>query len=349
MIFNQEVEAWYLENFRDLPWRRTKDPYLIWLSEVILQQTRVNQGLPYYHKFAETFPSIQDLASASEDEVLKLWQGLGYYSRARNLHTAAKEIVAKYNGVLPKDKNKLLGITGIGPYTAAAVSSFAFNEPNPVIDGNVQRVISRYFGISEPIDRKKGQDKLSNALEAVFDYQNPALFNQAIMELGSQVCLPKAAKCQECPVMESCFGYQNNQVYNFPVKSKGAKSKEIKMSYFFIRMGNKTFIEQRKSGFWTNLYQFPLIEGKNSINELISLLSEQLEFEEGIELNHSYHTTHVLSHRKLNVDFYTIDVQTRPKLLNSAIFEIDFIRLRDQYPVPVLIENYLKKILDNGK
>ena len=202
---------------RNLPWRDTLDPYKIWLSEIMLQQTRVKQGTPYYLKFVSNYTTIDDLANATEQEVLTLWQGLGYYSRARNMHSTAKYISDELSGVFPSTYNEILKLKGVGPYTAAAISSFAFNLPHPVVDGNVQRVVSRLFKIVEPINTGSGSKQIEKVVNSIFDKNNPADFNQAIMELGSQICKPKKPDCLACPLQEKCLSYSANVVHELPI------------------------------------------------------------------------------------------------------------------------------------
>lgn len=220
MIITSVLIKWYHKNKRHLPWRDTQNPYLIWISEVILQQTRVIQGLDYYLRFIRKLPDIQSLATVSEDEVLKLWQGLGYYTRARNLHAAAKNIVHYFNGKFPDNYTDILKLKGIGKYTAAAVASFAFNEPVPVVDGNVCRVLSRLYAINYPADSAEGQKLIYSLAEKIIDKKNPGIFNQAIMEFGALQCVPQNPDCSKCPLNKKCLAYIYNNVSLFPVKKK---------------------------------------------------------------------------------------------------------------------------------
>jgi A/G-specific adenine glycosylase len=227
--FQESLISWYLKNKRDLPWRHTKDPYRIWLSEVILQQTRVNQGTKYYLKFIEAFPTVEDLSNASEKKVLALWQGLGYYSRARNLHAAAKDIVQNYNKEFPSNYASLIHLKGVGPYTAAAIASFSFNEAKAVLDGNVFRVLSRIYDIDTPINTPKGLREFEEASRALLNLSDPATHNQAIMEFGALVCTPKAPKCHSCPFTLECNAYKNETVLQRPVK---IRKKKVRSRYF---------------------------------------------------------------------------------------------------------------------
>src|SRR6056300_1490745 len=226
MIFSNKLILWYLQNKRDLPWRKTKNPYHVWLSEIILQQTRVAQGLDYYLKFIDAFPTVNHLANADESTVLKLWQGLGYYSRARNLHFSAKYIVKELTGEFPKTYKEIVKLKGVGDYTASAIASMCFNEPTAVVDGNVYRVLSRYFGIDTPINSSKGVKEFKAMAQELIDRNNPAIFNQAIMEFGATQCKPKNPDCGNCPFQNSCVAFGYNHIDALPVKNKSARAKK---------------------------------------------------------------------------------------------------------------------------
>ena len=230
MIFSKTLIRWYSKNKRILPWRETKNPYYIWLSEIILQQTQVKQGLPYYESFVTSYPTVFDLANAEESDVLKLWQGLGYYSRARNLHASAKHIAYDLNGVFPDTYKDLLKLRGVGDYTASAIASICFNEATAVVDGNVYRALSRYFGIDTPINSSKGQKEFKALAQELIDIKKPADFNQAIMEFGAIQCKPKNPECSACSFRNSCVAFGNNRVSDLPVKIKSAKAKKEKNS-----------------------------------------------------------------------------------------------------------------------
>jgi len=261
MCIATEIIPWYLANKRDLPWRNTQDPYKIWISEIILQQTRVEQGISYYHKLTTAFPTIKHLAQADEEIVLKNWQGLGYYSRARNLHFAAKQIVNDFNNKFPNNYNDIISLKGVGEYTAAAIASFAFQLPYAVLDGNVFRLLSRLMGIDTPINSTKAKKEFSELAQSLMNTKHPDLYNQAIMEFGSQVCKPKKPKCNECPLQSSCFAFSKNKIQLLPVKPKKNKQKVMYFNYFYFRYQDKTFIQKRsENDIWKNLYQFPLIE-----------------------------------------------------------------------------------------
>ncbi len=271
MKFSQLLISWYNNNGRDLPWRRTNDLYHIWVSEIILQQTRVNQGMQYYHRFLERFPDIKSLALADETEVLKIWQGLGYYSRARNMHTAAKQVINDYDGVFPSDYNTLIKIKGIGSYTAAALLSIGYNLPYPVIDGNVKRIMSRFFAIEIPINTAKAENLIVEKIKMVFDYKNPALFNQAIMDFGALHCKPGQPDCATCIFNKNCIAFNTGQVLHFPKTQK--KQKLTKRHFYYIvathyHLNQRcTFLVKRNGkDIWKNLFEFPLIEMKELID-----------------------------------------------------------------------------------
>lgn len=335
---------WYQENKRELPWRNTTDPYKIWLSEIILQQTRVQQGLPYYEKFTNQFPTINDLADASEQDVLLLWQGLGYYSRARNMHYTAKIIVDKYNGNFPENHNEILTLKGVGEYTAAAIASFAFDKPFPVLDGNVFRFISRLFGIEKPIDTSTGKKEITKALDLIFNSQKPALFNQAIMEFGATHCTPKKPKCDTCIFNMQCEALGSKKVMSIPVKKGKTKILKVNHTYMCFIHDNKTYIEKRTAGIWKNLYQFPLIEEDIKPDGITKIVNRYLKTPSKFEISDVFDSTHILSHRKIQASFYTIHLDTSPIFLKNNIFEIPLADLTTRYPVSILTQNYLKRL-----
>lgn len=265
--FSAEIIKWYQENKRDLPWRHTRDPYVIWLSEVILQQTRVDQGRPYFERFVEQFPTVEDFAHASEDEILRLWQGLGYYSRARNMHLAAKMVVKDFQGQFPKDYRTLLQLKGIGEYTASAIASFAADEARAVLDGNVFRVLSRYFGIATPINSSAGKKEFQSLAQEVLDENHPALHNQAIMEFGALHCTPKKPVCSSCPLRFSCVALATDVVSELPVKLKPKPARIRIFHYLLIRQGDQILMNKRGPGdIWQNLYELPLIEDTTALH-----------------------------------------------------------------------------------
>ncbi len=339
MDFSKLLIHWYLQNKRDLPWRKTVNPYYIWLSEIILQQTRVNQGLAYYEKFVETFPTINDLANASEEKVLKLWQGLGYYSRARNLHFSAQYIINELNGKFPNTYKDLLKLKGVGDYTASAIASICFNEPCAVVDGNVFRVLARYFGINIPINSTEGIKTFKKLAIELLDVKNPATFNQAIMEFGAIQCKPKNPECTICPLQNSCKAFADKTIEILPFKDKKVSIKNRFFNYLVvISPNNEIILNKRKGkGIWKNLYEFPLIETGQEINVLE--LVEMDEFHQiiteksDISLFNKKAITHKLTHQHLSVKFWIIN--TEKKIENSISIE-NF----KKYPVPILIQNF---------
>ena len=268
-IFTSKLLAWYAQHKRDLPWRTTKDPYTVWLSEVILQQTRVAQGLPYYERFVDHFPNVKALANASEDEVLKLWQGLGYYSRARNLHKAAKEVTRLHHGILPNTYKGLISLPGIGPYTASAIASICFNETTAVVDGNVYRVLSRYFDEKTPINQPEGVRLFQELAQSLIDQNNPGAYNQAIMEFGALQCTPKQPLCTSCPLRNNCQSKANNTIAQRPqkIKSKAAKNRFFHYLIPFDSQQNTLLNKREGKDIWYGLYEFPLLEADCILTE----------------------------------------------------------------------------------
>lgn len=259
--FREKLLRWYDENPRPLPWKSDKDPYKIWLSEIILQQTQVSQGLPYYLHFIEAYPTVRDLADASTDEVMKSWEGLGYYSRVRNLHAAAKFIANERDGVFPDDYTGLLELKGVGPYTAAAIASFAYDLPHAVIDGNVYRVLSRYFGVYEAVDTTIGKKIITQLADQLISRDIPAAYNQAIMNFGALVCKPKAPVCHTCPLSNRCRAKADGSTDLLPIKSKRLIRKQRYFHYLIIIDGDNTYVEKRGvDDIWKSLYQFPILE-----------------------------------------------------------------------------------------
>ena len=311
------LSTWFLQNKRDLPWRHTKDPYFIWLSEVILQQTQVVQGLSYYLNFCETYPKIQDLANASEDDVLKLWQGLGYYSRARNLHKTAKIITENYNGKFPNTFEEIRALPGIGDYTASAIASFAFDLCYPVLDGNVSRVISRMFGVTMPIDTSLGKTELMKILNKNIDKKDPAEFNQAIMEFGSICCKPRQPLCSDCPFQKNCYAFRHDVIETLPIKKNKTVVKPRRLDYLVCIENDYIWVKKRvERDIWQGLYDFP--ECSNEYKNLQFLYS----FE------------HLLSHQKLSISFWKIE--KLPQKLKSTAQKIPILQFFDlAMPKPI--------------
>ncbi len=268
--FSYIIVKWYASHHRELPWRGISDPYRIWVSEIILQQTRIAQGRDYYLRFINRFPSVQTLANASEDEVLLLWQGLGYYSRARNMHKAAKKIVAEWGGVFPNSYDGIRSLNGVGDYTAAAIASFAFHLPHAVLDGNVFRVLSRFFAIDIPIDTATGKKHFQNLAQELLDEKHPEMFNQGLMDLGATICLPSSPNCADCPLADGCLALAQNKTTDFPVKAKKTQSRKRYLVYLAATDGKDTFLHKRGQGdIWTGLYEFPLVELDEPFDENI--------------------------------------------------------------------------------
>ena len=260
-FFTQALMPRHATHHRPLPWKGEKNPYLIWLSEIILQQTRVEQGLPYFKKFKEKYPIVTALAGAPEDEVMKMWEGLGYYSRARHLHAAAKYIAGELGGIFPKTYDGIRALKGVGDYTAAAIASFAYDLPHAVVDGNVYRVLSRYFGMEEPVDTTAGKKLFARLAQALLDESQPGRYNQAIMDFGASQCTPASPECGACPLRERCLAFEKGMVNSLPVKSKKLERKTRFFNYLVIRQAGSVFIKKRKEkDIWRNLYDFPLLE-----------------------------------------------------------------------------------------
>lgn len=339
---------WYEINKRELPWRDINDPYKIWISEIILQQTRVNQGISYYFRFIERFPTIKELAKSAEDEVLKYWQGLGYYSRARNLHKAAKQIISNFGGKFPTQHSDILSLAGIGEYTAAAISSFAYNDFYAVVDGNVFRFLSRFFGIETPIDTTTGKKEFSNLAAEILSTINPGIHNQAIMEFGALQCVPNSPDCTICPLCNSCSAFQTNSITTLPVKSKKTKTKNRYFNYLFINYKNDTFIQKRTAkDIWQNLYEFPLIETEHLLtdSELIEHDSFKSLFE-GIHkieiLKRTNPMKHVLSHRVIYAQFQIIAIDEMSNNLENLI-KVPLNSI-DKYATSRLMELFLENL-----
>lgn len=342
--FSAQLEQWYHRFGRDLPWRGTSDPYLIMLSEFILQQTQICQGMDYYLRFAERFPTAESLAKASEEEVMRLWQGLGYYSRARHLHAAAKQIADA--GTFRRDYSFVRALPGVGDYTAAAIMSFAFGEAYAVLDGNVQRVLARHFGITEPVDTTQGKKLLRALADEMLDRQHPALYNQAIMDFGACWCKPSAPLCDTCPLADTCQALSMHQVNMLPVKSKRTAVRDRYLTYIYTRTKDgQTLLRRRGSGdIWQGLFEFPVIESVNKltnqqVDEFIhsSLLKANIKAK--VELVAS-DVRHQLTHQRLHADFYLL---TLPSAVESEegtwVEESDL----DRYALPRLLEKLLEK------
>lgn len=343
MIFSNSLIQWYLQNKRDLPWRNTTNPYAIWLSEIMLQQTRVAQGTPYFLSFMDAFPTVFDLAKADEEQVLKLWQGLGYYSRARNLHKTAQYVAFDLGGVFPATYSELLKLKGVGEYTAAAIASFSYQEPVPVVDGNVFRVLSRYFDIETDIALASAKKEFAALAFELMPKDMPATFNQAIMEFGALQCVPKSPDCSICVFNESCAALQKKKVDQLPVKSKKVKVRNRYFNYLVVSDEEEnTIIQKRTSkGIWHNLYEFPLIETeKEEEFDCIAGLLKKSDFGShtiiGMMEDNQKSIIHKLSHQHLHIKFWKIHI--KGKVENG----IDKKHLKT-FPFPIVIHNFIEK------
>ncbi len=313
---------WYEVNARNLPWRNTKDPYLIWLSEVLLQQTRVDQGLPYFEKFVAAYPTVQHLAAAKEEEVLKLWEGLGYYSRARNMLNAAKYIVHSLGAVFPASSEELFRLKGVGPYTAAAIASFAFNEVIPVLDGNVIRVSSRLIACSDDVTKGNTQAALKAFLNAQIPVEAPALFNQAMMELGALVCKPGKPDCTICPVSDFCLARERGIAANLPIKATKPQPVSRYFHYFHLHTPSHTWLKRRLAGdIWQGLYEFPMLETDAHAFESWQPPETILRLDSQTQVTLAFEAKHRLTHQIIHARFWKIYVKPEQIFPEAGIFE----------------------------
>ena len=346
MKISRLLLEWYARNGRELPWRETKDPYKIWISEIILQQTRIAQGMDYYFRFLEKFPDIESLAAANEKEVMKAWEGLGYYSRARNLHETAKNVVENNNGVFPDNYKDILNLKGIGPYTAGAISSICFNLPEMAVDGNVKRVAARFFGLDNNI-KNSGSDKfIKDSLKEIFDKKNPGSFNQAIMDLGSMICTPTRPACEECPLSSQCVALKTDRISELPVSYSKTKIRNRYLNYFIISSKNELLIRKRETNdIWKSLYEFVLIEtpGPHHEKELIPLIEKQFEASQNFIVTLiSPGIKHILSHQRIFTRFIHIETEIFPQKLLKGGYEICKKEELGDFPFPRLLEKYLQ-------
>jgi A/G-specific adenine glycosylase len=343
MNFSNVLIKWYLQNKRDLPWRNTTNPYPIWLSEIMLQQTRVAQGIPYFLSFTTAFPTVFDLAAAHEEEVLKLWQGLGYYSRARNLHKTAQYIASDLDGIFPDNYSDLLKLKGVGEYTAAAIASFSYNEVVPVVDGNVFRVLSRYFDIETDIAQASAKKEFTALAFELMPKDNPATFNQAIMEFGALQCVPKSPNCGICVFNESCAALQKKKVDQLPVKSKKLKVRNRYFNYLVVADEKENTIIQKRTakGIWHNLYEFPLIESDKE--EDFDFITNQIQsdyFQDNTIISiledNDKSIIHKLSHQHLHIKFWKVNVNgSIENGINNTVLRT--------FPFPIVIHNFIEK------
>ncbi|MEL7122961.1 MAG: A/G-specific adenine glycosylase [Bacteroidota bacterium] len=343
--FQAKLLEWYLAHPRPLPWKETKNAYYIWLSEIILQQTRVAQGTPYYYSFVETFPTIQDLASAPEDLIMKKWEGLGYYSRARNLHTTAKYIVENHGGIFPNTYKEILNLKGVGPYTAAAIASFAFDLPYAVVDGNVYRILSRIFGLHAPIDQTQGKKAFTNLAQKLLPKEQAADFNQAIMNFGATQCTPKSPDCSKCPFVDNCIAHNGDLIDVLPVKSKKIKKRTRYFHYLIINNESKVYIRKRvNKDIWKHLFEFPLIESdelERNYKKLLASSTLQQLFKipkELISVSKTYQ--HILTHQKIHAIFFELTIKDT---INTDDFDWIVIERKklNNFAFPKLIDCYL--------
>ena len=341
--FSDTILEWYSQHKRKLPWRSTTDPYKIWLSEVILQQTRVAQGIPYYEKFVDKYPTVEDLASADEEEVLKLWQGLGYYSRARNMLHTAKAVVDEYQGRFPKSYKGLLALKGVGDYTASAIASISFNLPEAVVDGNVYRVLARYFGVDLPIDQSAGKRYFKELALEQLHLENTRDYNQGLMEFGAVQCAPRNPDCYSCPLADSCVALATGRVQQLPVKSRKVEVRKRYFNYLVVldKLNNTRLTRRTTRDIWQQLYEFPLIESEGTIEieELERRGQELLELKDspGFYAANSEAVVHKLSHQHLYTRFW---------IVRTGGLVPDGIPLSEieAYPVPVLIADFIKTL-----
>lgn len=327
MNFSKTILNWYAINGRELPWRQTSNPYAIWLSEVIMQQTRIAQGTAYWERFMKRWPNVHELAKATEDEVLREWQGLGYYSRARNLHKAAQQIVSL--GRFPQTYKELKQLKGIGEYTASAISSISFAEPMAVVDGNVYRVLARYFGIDTPIDSTEGKKVFKAMAQEYLPKEAPAAYNQGMMDFGAIQCTPTSPNCEVCPLIDTCFAANNNKVADLPVKAKKTKQRERHFSFIYIRCNGKTAIRRRGAGdIWQGLWELPTKELLDNAIENASLIKKNVK--------------HILTHQIIFADFYLLETNVPPTL------PADYIWIKEseieRYALPRLIDLLVKSL-----
>lgn len=350
-IFNSLIHHWYSLFKRDLPWRNTRNPYFIWLSEIILQQTRIDQGMAYYMSFTEEFPTISDLASASEDKVLKLWQGLGYYSRARNLHFTARYIAEHYNGQFPDEYRLILSLKGIGEYTTAAIASISFNQEYPAVDGNVYRVLSRFYGIYDPIDTSAGKKTFVKLAAELIKGTDPGMHNQALMEFGALQCTPQKPDCLRCPLQEKCYAFANKKAADLPVKLKKTTQRNRYFNYFEISHGDSLWLKKRVGkDIWKNLFEFPMVETSvaTGFEELMAMLevNQLMDADNSVVEKIEDWKIHLLTHQKINYRFIKVC------LLQEKEMPVELIRVNKKdifnFAVPKLLETYLIRNIENG-
>jgi len=344
--FQTDLLEWYGQNKRDLPWRQDQNPYKVWVSEIMLQQTQVDTVIPYFYRFMEQFPTVYDLASADEQEVLKAWEGLGYYSRARNLQNAVREVVSEYNGKVPDQPKQLGELKGIGPYTRGAILSIAFNQPEPAVDGNVMRVLSRIFNIHDDISVGRTRKSFEEIVREIISEEDPSSFNQALMELGALICTPKSPMCMFCPVMEHCEAYEEGIQEQLPVKAKKAKQKKKPYKSVIIKNEKgEVIIEKRpETGLLANLWQFPMIPGQIKTNEEAE---QWLNKEYGLDITVDKKVgdvRHVFSHIIWEIDVYeAMTYQSVKKIKDQRLRMVSREEI-DKFPFPVSHQKMMQYI-----
>ena len=350
--FQNDLISWFKQEQRDLPWRKDQDPYKIWVSEIMLQQTRVDTVIPYFNRFIEWFPTIEDLAEAEEDKVLKAWEGLGYYSRVRNLQSAVKEVKENYNGKVPDTPDQIAGLKGVGPYTAGAILSIAYGIPEPAVDGNVMRVLSRVLSIWEDIAKSSSRKVFEKAVRELISHEDPSSFNQALMELGALICTPTSPACLLCPVRDHCQAFEEGVQNELPIKTKKNKSRDVQLAAAILLDGNdRILIHKRPStGLLANLWEFPNIELHHPLQNDREQITEQ--FHHSLELNVKLEIIigqleHVFSHLVWNIQVYTGTIGT----LSTESEEWKFVSLEEmkEYAFPVSYQKMLKLYLEQQK
>ncbi|SHF60545.1 A/G-specific adenine glycosylase [Pedobacter caeni] len=343
MSFQTEIVKWYLINKRTLPWRDTTDAYVIWLSEIILQQTRVEQGLPYFNSFLQNYPTVVDFANASETQILKLWQGLGYYSRGRNMLFTARQVMDLHSGIFPVKYEELIQLKGVGEYTAAAISSFSANESRAVLDGNVFRVLSRYFGIGTAINSTEGKKQFNELAQELIEGQEPSLYNQAIMEFGALQCKPKSPDCGSCPVQSGCYAKNKDQVGLLPLKLKKLKKRTRYFNYMVCFDGDNLLVNKRTAGdVWQELYDFPLIETEGPYLEDHEQFLKRLKYSFGANcvIRPLTLQKHLLTHQTIYVQFFALDNYIINFNMNAEIKWVSLTEF-EELPQPKVITNFM--------
>ncbi|WP_291856987.1 A/G-specific adenine glycosylase [Marinilabilia sp.] len=347
--FPEQIREWYFQHGRKLPWRETKDPYKIWISEIILQQTRVDQGMEYFHRFIKAFPNVKSLAKASETKLMQLWQGLGYYSRARNLQYAAQTIVNEHNATIPQTYKKIKTLKGIGPYTAAAIASFAYNLPHAVVDGNVYRVLSRIYAKDIPIDSSEGEKFFSSLANELLDKKDPATHNQAIMDLGALVCKPAKPLCGHCPVNLLCAAFATGTQQNYPVKGKRI-TRKIRHLNFLVFIRNEQIVIEKRSGndIWKGLFQFPVFESTEPFTTALIKTHLKTKTQLSVEVTKLLEKKHLLTHQELHAVFFRVEFTSAKDFrewFNTTSYETIALNRLNKIPFPQLIKKNLKKLL----